>query len=108
MLVFIDESGDPGFKLDRNASPIFVVAMVIFRDSASAAETQMRIEASVARRRHKSEFKFNKCSHDVRDKFFSVVRNCPFKVRSIVVRKELIHSPRLRADKEKFYEYFVN
>ena len=30
MLVFIDESGDPGFSLERGASPIFVAAMVIF------------------------------------------------------------------------------
>src|SRR4051794_17111577 len=107
MLVFIDESGDAGFKVDRGASPIFVAAMVIFMDSASAAETNRRIEESEARRCHKPEFKFNKCSNDVRDKFFSVARWCPFKVRRIVIRKEVIHSPRLRADKEKFYEYFV-
>jgi hypothetical protein len=30
MLVFIDESGDPGFKLDGGSSPVFVAAMVIF------------------------------------------------------------------------------
>jgi Protein of unknown function (DUF3800) len=107
MLVFIDESGDPGFKLHHGASPIFVAAMVIFKKDDDAAETQMRIEASAARRCHKPEFKFNKCSKDVRDKFFGVVRNCPFTVRAIVVRKELIYSPKLKADKDRFYEYFV-
>ena len=29
MLVFIDDSGDPGFKLDRGSTPVFVIACVI-------------------------------------------------------------------------------
>ncbi len=105
MLVFIDESGDPGFK--QGASPIFVAAMVIFEDDECAAVTQAAIEKSEARKRHKPEFKFSKCSDEVRDLFFDVIRNCPFKVRAIVVRKEDIRSPRLKASKDQFYEYFV-
>jgi hypothetical protein len=105
MLVFIDESGDPGFK--PGASPIFVAVMVIFDVAEAAADTQKCIEQSEARKVHKSEFKFSKCSDDVRDLFFTAVRGCAFKVRAIVVRKEVIYSPRLRADKDRFYEYFV-
>ncbi len=107
MLVFIDESGDPGFKVDRGASPIFVVAMVIFQDGSQAAARQACLEASDARRVHKSEFKFNKCSNDVRDRFFDCASTCPFIVRAIVVNKALIHSQHLKADKDSFYEYFV-
>jgi hypothetical protein len=105
MLVFIDESGDPGFK--PGASPIFVAVMVIFDDSQDAADTQRCIDKSDARKAHKSEFKFSKCSDDIRDLFFAAVRNCAFRVRAIVVRKEVIYSPRLKADKDRFYEYFV-
>ncbi len=108
MLVFIDESGDAGFKLDKGASPIFVAAMVIFETSQHAVATQQAIEKSEAKRLHKPEFKFNKCSNDVRDAFFRSVRDCPFCVRAVVVRKERIYSPRLRADKESFYNYFVS
>jgi hypothetical protein len=39
MLVFIDESGDPGFKLDSGSSPVFVAAMVIFADRNAARAT---------------------------------------------------------------------
>jgi Protein of unknown function (DUF3800) len=105
MLVFIDESGDPGFK--PGASPIFVAVMVIFGAAQDAADTQKRIEQSEARKVHKSEFKFSKCSDEVRDLFFAAVRGCAFKVRAIVVRKEIIYSPRLKTDKDRFYEYFV-
>jgi Protein of unknown function (DUF3800) len=107
MLVFIDESGDPGFKLDRGASPMFVAAMVIFETDEAARATQTAIEGSGARRLHKPEFKFSKCSFDVRDQFFAAVRRCDFMVRAIVVEKKRIYSPRLMADKERFYEYFV-
>ena len=107
MLVFIDESGDAGFKVDQGASPVFVVAMVIFSTSDDSQRTAAAIEASGARKMHRPEFKFSKCADDVRDAFFQTVRACPFRVRAIVVQKDVIYSPRLRTDKERFYEFFV-
>jgi hypothetical protein len=107
MLVFIDESGDPGFKVAKGSSAVFVAAMVIFQTGADAAETQVRIAASAARRLHKGEFKFSKSRGDVRDAFFEAVCGCPFSVRAIVVQKEKIYSPHLKTVKETFYEFFV-
>jgi len=107
MLVFIDESGDPGFKLDKGASSVFVASMVIFSTSAAAAATQKIIDESEARRGHKDEFKFSKCSDDVREKFFASIGRCEFAVRAIVVQKDKIYSPRLMTNKDAFYEYFV-
>jgi len=95
MLVFIDESGDAGLGVD--ASPVFVVAMVIFADDAAAAETQAAIETSDVRRRHTHEFKFSKCRDDARDGFFAAVRDCPFSVRAVVVEKGRARSPDLVA-----------
>ena len=37
MLVFIDESGDAGFKLDRGSTNVFAVAMVVFDDCPPSA-----------------------------------------------------------------------
>lgn len=107
MLVFIDESGDAGFKLESGASPIFVVAMVLFANQEEAAATQKAIEQSPALQSHKREFRFTKCSNEIRDLFFETAVNCPFRVRAIVVQKEIIYSPRLKADKDRFYEFFV-
>ena len=36
MLVFIDDSGDPGFKLQKGSSPVFIIACVIFDDELEA------------------------------------------------------------------------
>lgn len=107
MLVYIDESGDAGFKLDQGSSPVFVAAMVIFETAEAAAEVRRLIEASPARGLHKGEFKFSKSRDEVRDLFFAAVANAPFRVRAIVVDKAVIHSPQLRTDKESFYEFFV-
>jgi Protein of unknown function (DUF3800) len=109
MLVFIDESGDPGFKVERGASSIFVASMVIFETADAAAATEQTIADSEARRLHnKKEFKFNKCSSDMRDRFFSAVKGCNFSVRAIVVKKDVLYSKVLRTKKEKFYQFFIN
>jgi len=107
MLVFIDESGDPGFNVERGSTPIFAAAMVIFADGDAAFTTDRVIRDAMARLRAYPEFRFNSCSGRVRDGFFLAVRDCPFKVRAVVVRKEVIYSPHLRSDKEDFYRYFV-
>lgn len=107
MLVYIDESGDAGFRVERGSSPVFVAAMVIFASADDAAFTRRLIEGSAARRMHKGEFKFSKSRADVRDGFFRAVAAAPFQVRAIVVEKAVIHSAHLRTDKESFYEFFV-
>ncbi len=107
MLVLIDESGDPGFKITRGSTPHFVVAMVIFRDFKQAEATSKAIEAARTQLRIKPEFKFNKCSHLARDGFFEAVQPYSFAIRALVVDKARIYSGNLREDKERFYNYFV-
>jgi hypothetical protein len=108
MLVFIDESGDPGFKLTKGSTAVFVAALVAFRDSEQARATQAAIDAAATRLRIRPEFKFNKCRDEIRDAFFETVQPFDFRVRAIAVKKELIYSSRLRSEKEAFYSFFVN
>jgi Protein of unknown function (DUF3800) len=106
MLVFIDESGDPGFKT-VGSSPVFVVAMVMFANAEDAALAQGRIKALAALLKVKPEFKFSKCKDEFRTAFFEDVAACRFRVRAVVVRKERVHSPNLREVKESFYKFFI-
>lgn len=82
MLVYIDESGDAGLRVERGSSPVFVAAMVIFTDAENAAFTRRLIEGSAARRQHKGEFKFSKSRDIVRDQFFRAVAAAPFRLRA--------------------------
>ena len=78
MLIFVDESGCPGFKLGHGSDRIFGIGMVLFADGKSAAETEKVVRELHVSTKHRSEFKFSKCCDDVRDQFFDGVKGCPF------------------------------
>ena len=107
MLIFIDESGDPGFKLGRGSSSHFVVAMVIFDKNEDAEFTAKVVKEALTDLKIRPEFKFNQSRNFVRDEFFNKIIKCKFRVRALVVDKEKIYSKNLREDDEKFYNYFV-
>lgn len=109
MLVFIDESGDPGFRIDRGSSPYFVFALVIFDDPLVAEQTSVAIK-DLRRKLGKHddfEFKFDNMSRALRIRFIDTIREYRFRVRAMVVDKKMIHSPQLRREKESFYNFFI-
>ncbi|MCX6816732.1 MAG: DUF3800 domain-containing protein [Candidatus Beckwithbacteria bacterium] len=109
MIVFIDESGDPGFKLQKGSSDIFVLALVIFNDNLEAEKTSVAIKElrRKLKLQDKYEFKFNKTNRKFRKAFFNAIRSFKFRVRAIMVNKALIRSQRLRSNKEDFYNYVI-
>lgn len=109
MLIFLDESGDSGFKKARGSSSTFVITLVIFNDPLDAEETALTIKRLRRRLalRDEFEFKFSKCSAEFRSEFFQAVAGSPFRVRSLVVRKDVVESPELQKKRDSFYGYFV-
>ncbi|MBU1085210.1 MAG: DUF3800 domain-containing protein [Candidatus Beckwithbacteria bacterium] len=109
MLVFIDDSGDPGFKINKGSSRLFVISLAIFDDNLEAEKTSVAIKELKRKLKvsDQYEFKFNKTNQKFRKAFFNTVRYFKFRVRAIVVEKELIHSQRLRNYKEDFYNYII-
>jgi len=109
MLVFIDDSGDPGFKVEKGSSKVFVIAMVIFKDNLEAERASLAIKD--LRRKLKmsdlSEFKFNKSSKKFRQIFIESIKKFDFKIRAIAVDKKDIYSQRLKTHKENFYNYVI-
>jgi hypothetical protein len=107
LLIFIDESGDPGFKLTRGSTSHFVVAMVIFENNQDAEFTSKIIKDALVDLKIKPEFKFSQSRDSIRDEFFKRVKLFNFRVRALVVDKKKIYSSTLRENDEKFYNYFV-
>ena len=107
MLIFIDESGDPGFKLGRGSTSHFVIAMIIFDKNEDAEFTSKVIRDALIDLKIRPEFKFSKSSDIKKDEFFARIKSCPFRIRALVVDKEKIYSKNLREDDEKFYNYFT-
>jgi hypothetical protein len=109
VLVFIDDSGDPGFKLDRGSSSHFVIACIVFDDHLDAEETALKIKRLRQGLGWKEfrEFKFNKCSRVIRRQFFEEIQSCQFRVRAISINKAVIRSQELRVDRQSFYNYAI-
>ncbi len=109
MLVFIDDSGDAGFKLDKGSTEFFIISLVIFDDNLEAEKIAVAIKE--LRRELKfsdqAEFKFFKSRKDVRVKFLQTVNQFKFKIRSLVIDKKLIKSDNLKNNKNSFYSYVI-
>jgi hypothetical protein len=109
MLVFIDDSGDPGFKFEKGSTKNFVISLVIFEDDLEAEKTAIAIKELKRSLRFPDsvEFKFNKSDRKVRVKFLETINPFNFKIRSLVVDKKKIRSDELKGNKESFYGYFI-
>ena len=109
ILVFIDDSGDPGFKIEKGSTKCFVISCVIFQDELEAEKTAVAIKQ--LRRNLKfpdtMEFKFNKSRKKVRIKFLQAINKFNFKIRSLVIEKKLIKSIELKSNKDSFYSYAI-
>lgn len=109
MLIFVDDSGDPGFRIEKGSSSHFVIAMVVFDDPLEAEKTSLAIKE--LRRKLKVsdlfEFKFNKANRKFRNDFIGTIKGFKFKIRAIVVDKKIIRSQRLRSYKEDFYNHII-
>ena len=107
MIVFIDESGDAGFKIGKGSSSFFIISLIIFDEELDAEETALKIKRLRKQlgKTEKYEFKFNKCNRVYREKFLQEIKNCNFRIRSIVVNKERVYSTHLRDFTTDFYGF---
>lgn len=80
MLVFVDESGDLGFKFDRGSTRFFTIALVVFATSEAALACQRAIERVRGRLElpPSYEFHFHRDSHDRRLALLSAVARHQF------------------------------
>lgn len=90
MLVFIDDSGDTGFKFERGSSRYFVISLLIFDDDLEAEKMSVAIKQlkrDVGIGDHE-EFKFNKSRDKNRELFLQTINYFSFRIRSLIVEKK--------------------
>jgi len=108
MLVFIDESGDPGLKIEKGSSRFFTVSLVIFEDKEEALACDQRI--TLLKRElgweENSEFHFKRNSDKIRRAFLQAVVPYNFFYYGIVINKapEKLWGEGFR-NKSSFYKY---
>ena len=106
MLVFIDESGDAGLKVDSGSSKYFVVALAAFEDhdEAIAADDRINLLRREMGLSDRSEFHFNKLRPDKRRAFLSAIASYDFFYWGIVIDKEKLTGREFQS-KHSFYKY---
>jgi hypothetical protein len=109
MLVFVDESGDAGMKLEAGSSPFFVVTAVLFEDHEEATACDRHINEvrqQLGLRSHK-EFHFTSDTPAIRQHFLRQVSSYEFFYFAVVLNKRRLWGPGFRY-KAPFYKYTVN
>jgi len=108
MLAFIDESGDPGLKIEKGSSRYFTIALVVFEDKNEALSCDQRIQLLKKEIgwSETSEFHFKRNSDKIRRAFLQAVSPYNFVYYGIVINKD----PRKLwgegfKNKESFYKY---
>lgn len=106
MLVFVDESGDPGMKFGQGSSDFFVLTLVIFTENEQANISDAAINS--IRKELKlnplSEFKFNKLRDSGRRHFLTSIASHQFTYFSVVINKAKLTGKGFNF-KEPFYKY---
>jgi len=107
MLVFIDESGDPGLRINEGSSRYFTVALVVFEDPEDATACDQRI--GLLKRELgwcDGEFHFQRNSHRIRQSFLQAVAPYDFFYYGIIINKDpkKLWGDGFR-DTQSFYKY---
>jgi hypothetical protein len=105
MFVYLDESGDAGFKFRQNSSRYFVVTLLLVDDPLplQVAIDDLRKQLGFA---EGNEFKFSSSSAAVRHAFLRMMLHQDFAVRALIVDKMSITHGDLK-QREPFYQRMV-
>ncbi|MEN6344073.1 MAG: DUF3800 domain-containing protein [Armatimonadia bacterium] len=110
-LVYLDESGDAGFKVGKGSSPTLVVAAVVLagpQEAETTAQCIHRFRSEQLGKGRGFQFHFANLKREWRLGFLEAVQGCPFSVRAIVVQKDRIwEGTQLRRSGEHFYNFTV-
>lgn len=106
MLVFVDESGDAGLKLESGSSEFLTVMLVIFEshDAALLADERICALRNELSLRKEFEFKFNKLNESRRLAFLNALAEHDFCYCGIVIDKRQLTDEGLKY-KDVFYKH---
>ena len=90
MLIFIDESGDPGLKIEEGSSRYFTIGLVVFEDNDEALACDQRIQLLKKEIGWppNAEFHFKRNSDRVREIFLRAVMPYSFFYYGMVINKD--------------------
>jgi len=106
MLVFVDESGDVGIKVDAGSSRYFTVTLLVFEDhdeALAADERISRLKRDLGLPSH-FEFHFTKVKASFRRAFLKAIARYEFFYFTIVINKAKLYGEGFHVA-DSFYKY---
>lgn len=105
-LIFIDDSGDPGFK-EGVSSPTFVLAAALFIDIEEATELNKAISnyRKFLGWKDEHEFKFRKAPRKIKLHFLEIANKYHFDIYAVYINKKDYPSVFKFSDDEKLYNW---
>lgn len=109
MFIYIDDSGDPGFKLGKGSSDFFAIAAVYFKDDKeeSAAVQKITDLKTILGWQQRREFKFRKANAKIKHYFFNHLATANFKAIVVLADKKNITDKTLRRNASLFYNHII-
>jgi hypothetical protein len=104
VFVYLDESGDTGFRFP-NSSNYFVITLFLVDDPIPIHNAIDELRAQLGIARH-NEFKFYNSSDKVRHAFLEMMRHQRFTIRVLVINKTKMTAPQMKK-RDTFYNFLV-
>jgi hypothetical protein len=110
-LIYVDESGNLGFKFGKGSSTHFVLVMLVVNGEAN---DDLSLRLAKLRAAHKLrpdyEFKFRRVSSKrvLRQPFFAAIASLPFTIRVAIIDKRQLEQPLCHLSRPAFYAFFLN
>ena len=103
--VYLDETGDTGFKFNKGSSRYFVVTLLLVSDQLPLhhAVDDLRLRLG---HRETSEFKFYRSEPRVRREFLRMMTQHDLLIRALVIDKTRMTRPHMQK-RDVFYNYLV-
>lgn len=105
-VVYIDESGDEGFRFDRGSSEWFVLSAVVVRKARELATVKL-VDAIRAKlgKPEKKPLHFRDLKHEQRLPFVDEIARAELRTLGVLVHKPTIEEPEKFQDRYRLYFY---
>lgn len=106
--IYLDDSGDAGFKFGQGSTRFLVIAACVFDSPADIELAAACIEQCRQQNRQSREFKYAKTKDSIKTCFFRCTESAKHHVRAIVVDKPAIRSSHLRDNPNDLKSYAIH
>lgn len=104
--MFLDESGNLGFKFERGSTAYFVIAFLLVDDPWPLRDRIAQLRTRLGLRQD-FEFKFHKTNRAAKVAFFQAVAGLAFQIRAVAIDKRELPSRFWTMGRQEFYNFFI-